>query len=90
MIVKGERRSLNELADQLKDNGINYSNDEIYKVLMPKQVLEQARQNGTRLIEYVSVEASCNVFKDEACLTIYLRDMTEYVKAIKDQLKTDK
>ena len=31
-----------------------------------------------------------NVFKDEPVLTIYLRDMTNYVKAIKHELKTDK
>ena len=38
----------------------------------------------------MSIEATPNVFKEEPVLTIYLRDMTEYVRAIKSELKQDK
>ena len=46
-----------------------------------------AQKGDCKLIQFISVEATKNVFKDEAVLTIYLRDMTNYVKAIKNELK---
>ena len=53
-------------------------------------MLGMAQKGDCKLIQFISVEATKNVFKDEPVLTVYLRDMTNYVKAIKHELKSDK
>ena len=55
-----------------------------------KEDMERCKNGESRLIQFVSIEATANAFKDEPVLTIYLRDMTEYVRAIKSELKHDK
>ena len=87
MTVHGRRSSLNEILLSLKDDGIGFSDTQIYKVIFSKEMLAMAQKGECKLIQFISVEATKNVFKDEAVLTIYLRDMTNYVKAIKNELK---
>ena len=90
MTVHGKRSSLNEILNSLKDDGIGYSDAQIYKVIFSKEMLGMAQKGDCKLIQFISVEATSNVFKDEPVITVYLRDMTNYVKAIKHELKSDK
>ena len=63
---------------------------------IPKRIVAAASKEGKRLITHVMVEASLNVFRDEAAVTIYLRDVSHAVEvqklcqqAIEDQIKED-
>ena len=81
---------MNEIAEGLYEDGQVFSDKNIFKVLCSKEVIEKSKRDNTRLIQFVSIEATPNVFKEEPVLTIYCRDMTEYVRAIKSELKHDK
>ena len=69
------------------DGDHGFSDATIYKVSIPKKDIEEAKNDGRRLITYIMVEATLNVFKDEAAVTIYLRDVTHFVEVQKCYLK---
>ena len=58
--------SLNTIVKRLHNDGDNeFSDCTIYKVSIPKKVAEAAEKESKRLINYVMVEASLKVFKEE-------------------------
>ena len=75
--------------ESLKNDGVTYSDTKIYKVIVSKAQVEKSKATGEELIRYISVEASENEFKNEQVATIYLRDMTKYVKGEKKAMKLD-
>ena len=76
MVIHGERQSLNEIVESLKDDGAAFSDNKIYKVIHTKSDAVRTKADGERPVQYISVEVTQNVFKAEPVLTIYLRDLT--------------
>ena len=80
----GKKMSLNKIVEQLQNNGDNgFSESTIYKMSKSKQMKQEFEEKGKKLTEYVMVEATLNVFMDQAAVTIYLRDVTHYVNVQK-------
>ena len=91
MVVRGERQALTQIADQLKfSEHLSFADSKIYKVTYPRDAVEQANQGALRLLQFIAVEVTVGVFKDEAVRTFFIRDCTEYVRAMKSELKEDK
>ena len=69
---------------QLENDGDHdFSGNSIYKVSIGKLTMAKAIKEGKKPITHIMVEASLNVFKDEAAVTIYMRDVTHFVEVQK-------
>ena len=55
-----------------------------------RDCVERAKKGEIRLLQFITVEVTVGKFQAEPVKTIYLRDCTEYVRAIKTDLKADK
>ena len=73
--------SLNTIVKQLQNDGDHdFSDNTIYRVHISKKKMNDAIKERKRITTHVMVEASLNVFRDEAAITIYLRDVSHYVE----------
>ena len=83
-IEPGKKVSLNTIVKHLEHHGdYGFSESTIYKVSIPKSVMEACKEQGEKPITHVMVEATLNVFKDEPAITIYLRNVSHSVEVQK-------
>ena len=81
-LKQNESVSLNTIINKLRDDGNDaFSESIIYRVRISKRTIAMARSlTGFRLVSHVMVEATLNVHKDEPAITVYLRDVSQYVE----------
>ena len=69
MVLHGDRRSLNEIGETLTMNEhLSYGDEKckIFKVVYNRDVVAQAKEGTVRLLQYIAVEFTLGVFKDES------------------------
>ena len=86
--VNSKKISLNTIVKNLANHGDNaFSESTIYKVSIPRRAMELALKEGRKPITHVMVEATLNVYRDEAAVTMYLRNVSYVVEVQKNFLK---
>ena len=81
-------RFLNNIVKNLENHGDHgFSESTIYRVSIPRSAKELAIKEGRKPITHVMVEATLNVYRDEAAITIYLRNVSYVVEVQKQFLK---
>ena len=69
---------------------MSYADAKIYKVNYSRDYIEKQIKGELRLLQFIAVEVTVGQFRDEPVWTFYLRDCTEYVRAMKTELKADR
>ena len=86
--LANKKISLNSIVKNLQNHGDEgFSESTIYKVSIPRSAKELAQREGRKPVTHVMVEATLNVYRDEAAVTIYLRNVSYIVEVQKSFLK---
>ena len=79
--INSKKISLNTIVKNLANHGDHgFSESTIYKVSIPRSAKELATKEGGKPITHVMVEATLNVYRDEAAVTMYLRNVSYVVE----------